>query len=54
MTILVTNNLTGKTEEKEVADIEFSEENVILTPTSEERLLALESAMLELILGGTV
>lgn len=51
MKVLITDNLTGLTEEVEMEEIELpvAEE---MPPTAEERIEALESAVLEMILGG--
>ena len=52
--MLVTDNLTGITTkilDEPIEEIEWTESTL---PTAEERLEALESAVLELIIGGAV
>lgn len=52
---MLTDNLTGLTETKEITNEgEIGEIPSVQLPTAEERLQALEQAMLEIVLGGAI
>ena len=51
---LMTDNLTGVTKEVNISDIEMYIVEVPPDPTIEERISALESALLYVILGGAL